>query len=160
MTTLDSLIPQSINSLFDLMGIAEEEIQSGIERYPNHKELIWGMFSGLYPPEVLRYYPVLYRSHCRTQIERTVNNEDTDEPTPAMFCAVFSDLSAQAPLRVDVMVAYWQCFKAALPETAQEMAKKDDKLHNIAESYPGASNEVLTTIKRKLVRTTRTNKEP
>lgn len=152
MTLLQEYIPSSVFALFDLMEIAEEEIRGGMERHPEAVEEVWGLFLTLMPHEHLRRHPVLYRSHCRYLITRVAEGKELKSPSPAEYCAIFSVLSLQAPLRSDLMVAYWKCFQAALPEQAQKMRSEDSDLDYQRESYPGVVEEILTGMGRKLRR--------
>jgi len=138
------LLPGSVTQTFDLIDIAEEEIQKGIDKFPESRNEIWSMFLSLCPTTLLCRHPTLYRSHCKELIERVGNKEFDNEPTSAELCFAFSEMSLKAPLKSDMVAAYYRCFREAFPESDIDM--------DVSESYPGAVDEIIQQIKRRLIR--------
>lgn len=62
-----------LSALFDLMGIAEDEISAAMVRHHAHARLLWNCFQFMQPGFLDQYDSRLYRSHCREILERVAS---------------------------------------------------------------------------------------
>ncbi len=67
---LGERLGSTLAGLFDLMGIAEDEISAAMVRHPDHARLLWNGFQFLTPGPLEHYADRLFRSHCIEILER------------------------------------------------------------------------------------------
>ena len=141
----------TIRSTFRAMEIAEEEITAAKERHPLASTAIHEAFRFLCPNDLLRGAgDRLYSAHCRELLDRVAvdpQRPDLSEPTAAELCAALSQLSLGGPLTHDYTVAFGDVFRRAFPD-----AEAVDSFADLAESYPGRTDEVLREITQKIRR--------
>ena len=95
-------IETQLTPLFDLMGIAEEEIEAAQKRF--HEPVgkgdgpIWNSFTLLMPTHPDMKAESLYRVHCRELLDRVGRGEDTRPATHAEMIFALSEASLRAPL--------------------------------------------------------------
>lgn len=91
-----------LTPLFDLMEVAEEEIEAAQKRF--HEPVgegdgpIWNSFGLLVPSHPEMVHESLYRVHCRELLDRVGRGEDTRPATSAEMIFALSEASLQAPL--------------------------------------------------------------
>ena len=61
---LGERLGSTLVGLFDLMGIAEDEISAAMVRHQGHARLLWNSFQFLQPGILDKYDSRLFRSHC------------------------------------------------------------------------------------------------
>lgn len=145
---IDDLLPKNVIGLFDLMKIAEEEIEAAELGLSEEDRLrVHDSFHYLCPMlNFANRRPELYRRHCREIIQRVrYNARDTeiDLGTMAEVLIALSEMSMIAPLGGDAPFLYARLFKKFLPE--EEM-----NFSIMREAYPGSSDELFFRMSAKL----------
>lgn len=124
-TLLGPSLGGAIETAFQCMEFAEEEIAAAKTRHPLDGDLIHRAFSVLCPSEPLRTAgEKLYRAHCQELIERIREGRDTRAATKAELIAVLSALSLQAPLDRSTSFLYWELFGALFPRAAETLREE------------------------------------
>lgn len=135
----------SLGRMFDLMGVADEEMQ----RAGQPK----GMWPVLMPPESMRGLSRdVYRSHCRELLRRHKEGKSLEEPTDAeMLCAV-SDCSLHAPFNETGYAAYLRLAKRVLvDEKGRSLLPREVRDEQPREPWEGAAvDELLGGLWRRL----------
>lgn len=134
---------RTISRTFDLMAIAEEEI----ERAGGRGSKAWGAFGHLCPNELAGYSDDLYRHHCRELIARFVAGEKTEPGTTAECLATLSRTSLNAPLKGDPTNLMARLFRQVYGRDVDGHEGQE-----IRESFPGALDEMEQEMRRKLSR--------
>ena len=132
---------------FHLILIAEEEIAAAILKAPDSAEALNGSFLRLQPSRIISgLSDELYRAYCRELLVRVVDGEPLDMATKAEMLVALSTTSLRAPLTRNALALYEILFIeifGALPASKNPLTSPD---------YPGAEQEVLVDITRKLGR--------
>lgn len=142
-----------MSSIFEQVMIVEEEIKAYRSR-PNidelHKQAIFNSFEIFAPNCSLcnwRLIPNLLHYHVREILDRILANEDINPPTNAEVLWVLSEMSMRQPLNADATYLMSTIFRKVFGE---ENYKKCFDEHQPSESYEGASDDILYSIKRRL----------
>lgn len=138
----------SFTWVMECMDVAGEEIAAACKHNPRHKPAIEACFMATQPTDVLRSVPALYRVHVREIIMRAILGEPFDPATDAECLAAMSAMSLQAPPRENFAALYERLFKQCLPEQWKTLDNKG----KAREAYPGACNELLVELRRKLLK--------
>lgn len=139
----------TIGRAFDLMETAEEEIAAAMRRHPEKAEQLNAAFHLLCPPDLLCEAPeLLYGFHAGELLERVASGADTRPGTDAECLWALCQLSLRAPLQHDWCVAYFRLFERLFPRQALDIAGG----HLQQETYAGAVDEILQTLRRRLAR--------
>jgi len=145
--TLNDLL-KGVNSnvfrLFDLMDIAEGEIQHFQKRHPAHKPDLFDAFMTIVPTHnMTQLNHKLYIEHCRELLERVVAGEDLRKATKAEMCAVFANTSMIAPIHGNAVYLYAKLFEDVFGEQPWS------DMVELRENYDGASDYWLTELETK-----------
>jgi hypothetical protein len=112
-------LQHEMESLFDAMAWADEEIEAALHRHPAATDRIWGSFLLLQPTQPLMRTEAVYRAHSRELLDRVARGDDTRPGTAAECCAALSEVSLRAPLRSSAVGLYARMWRlAGLPPTA------------------------------------------
>ena len=111
-----------LSALFDLMGIAEDEISAAMVRHQGHARLLWNTFQFMQPGILDQYDSRLYRSHCREILRRIAlagkfifqkrheKEHAINRPTAAECLIGVSEASFVAPMHGAGSLAYHLLF--------------------------------------------------
>ena len=111
-----------LSALFDLMGIAEDEISAAMVRHQGHARLLWNSFQFMQPGILDKYDSRLFHSHCCEILERIAqagtfifqNKKERDHainrPTAAECLIGVSEASFVAPMHGAGSLAYHLLF--------------------------------------------------
>lgn len=134
---------RSISRAFDLMAVAEEEIERAKRLHPEKAEALHASFGILYPGDLARYgSDRLYRAHARELLDRVARGADLEPGTDAECLVAFSFASLRAPLSASATAAMERVFATVFPEERGERAGR--------EGYPGEVDEILSGLRRKI----------
>lgn len=153
----------ALTSLVSAWEVAEEAIEEMQREYPLYFNTIFDCFQYLMPSQHLhqfdgQYFYGIYKSHCREIIKRVIDGEPLEWATKAELLALWRHSTwLGTPLQRRAARAYWVCFKDAMPaEIVDKIAGRDD-VKSIAkdltfgsEEYPGATDEILGELAKKL----------
>lgn len=135
-----------IVSAFEHMRIAEEEIKSAKQRYPQKAQELHASFRLLCPPESFtKYPPDLYRAHAKELLQRIARSKDITLATRAELCIVLSEASLLAPLENDYACLYSQSFRVIFPRKYRQLFK----MWLPRPSFKGAVKELQRKLQRK-----------
>lgn len=138
-------LPASISSVFDLMGIAEEEIERAMKRtrVQLKRDAIHGAFVFLAPtPGMTTLDERVYRSHARELIARCAAAEKLDAGTKAEVMIALSQMSLVAPPSAQYAALYERLFAEVMGQAVPGEA--------VREPWPGAADELLADLRRKV----------
>jgi len=135
----------TIGKVFDLVKVAEEEMNAAKVSWPGMAEEIDASFSELlYPGELSKFSTRIYRAHAREMLERICTKQtDIKRGTMAECLVTLSLGSLKAPLTSGHMAAMEKAFAYVFPEA-------DKLLNRGREDYDGQTEEILTDIRRKI----------
>ena len=142
----------AIDSIFNQMSVAEEEIQKGQWRWPKNRDMVWGVFSALMTTDPIREFPErLYRAHCAELIDRVgalgpvAKNKriDLSLATDAELCGACSTASMKGSLSQEAQLTYVNAFERIFGEETLDMWAPQ-------ETWPGQAEEVEHKFKKKL----------
>lgn len=135
---LSGLIRGNVGRLFDLMEIAEEELErAGVRRK--------GDLAELYPGPFLRTSADLYRAHARELAERMKHGQSCEPGTLAEALLVMIETSLAAPLTRAGQATYETLFARLLPDEAKRLG--------IVPSpgiHPGQVEEDIAALRKRL----------
>ena len=123
-------IETQLTPLFDLMGIAEEEIEAAQKRF--HEPVgkgdgpIWNSFNLLVPTESVMTEK-LYRAHVQELLDRVGDGEDTRPATKAEMLGVLAIMSQEAPLPPSATGLYFKLMSHLFPEFADEVLEETNR---------------------------------
>lgn len=136
----------TIRNTFELIEVAEAEIDRAKEQHPAQAEALHRAFSLLRPHLVGSYQNhELYRHHCRELLARVVKGQDTRPGTQAEGLVALNEVSLQTPIIHDAAAAYAQLFQAIFPHRTDIVAALPAQ-----ERYPGRVAEIIGELSRKL----------
>jgi hypothetical protein len=119
-------IGSRVTRVFDYMQIAEEEIQSAMERHEDAVLELNGSFMDLYPgPLLLGLAESVYRAHCRQILESIAAGTGRPLATWAEMCAVLSDLGLNTRLGRIADIAYHIAFSRVCPDEYKSIGNED-----------------------------------
>lgn len=134
-----------LTSVFDLMGIAEEEIEAAQKRFgePVGKGdgPIWNSFTLLMPTHPDMKAESLYRAHCRELLDRVGRGEDTRPATHAEMIFALSEASLRAPLDNGATGLYLKLGMECFPEITSRILKEIDRTVDDYERLHGREME-------------------
>ena len=148
-------LPLTVRRTFEFMEIAEEEIAKAEKRYTRDKvtrACIHDVFGHAQPGQLLRYSDVLYRAHVRELCFRAEHSTfdkakaDMAPATKAEIVAALSEGSLLAPLDQQHAALYEELFCEIF---GKYVGKGDERTR---EPWPGASAELLHTMRQKFRR--------
>jgi hypothetical protein len=145
-------LPRRIGGLFDLMAVAEEEIDAASKRHPGRERMLSAAFGLLCPPAGMsKLDPKLYRAHARELCERVAafdgppeNHRPLALGTKAEVLMVLSELSLKAPPSQQYAALYELLFAEIFGAAAVPAGEP------VREPWPKASTELLGTMQRRL----------
>jgi hypothetical protein len=147
--------------LFNSIDIAEDEIRLALRRDKMHAPIIWDTFRLLLPRSFLmkftRHNYELYSSHVRELIQRAVKGENTTLATKAEIVCMLSEASMNIPLHNSPAYIMISLFKEVLPK-AYSKIHDDIEALEFAESYKGASDQLMQEMREKFADKTRNHK--
>lgn len=149
MEDLKKLLPDgvfsTIGKVFDLVKIAEEEIEDAVAKHPDKtKELRDAFQEHLFPGDLARFGERIYRAHAREILTRISEGTDPTLGTLAECLVTLSLASLKAPLTSGHLAAMEKAFKHVFPER--------DEANVGREAWPGETDEILNDIRRKIAR--------
>ena len=130
--------------IFEFIEVAEREIAKAKAERPEAAERIDRLFIHLQPAHV-KVPARIYLAHVRELIARVVAEEDLRPATKAELCLALSHGSLARPPARDEAAAYARIFSELFPEQG-ELAE------GFSESYPGAADEVLEPLARRIAK--------
>jgi len=96
----------AVRNAFDLMEIAEEEIASYKEKFPDKEDELHGSFMKVVPPDGMeKLTDKVYRHHCQ-QILNWVAHDRKVGTTDAQVIMALSAMTVQFPVRREFAAAY------------------------------------------------------
>ena len=133
-----------IKSAFERMEVAERLIAAAKKKHPGRAGVLHQAFGILCPPEILQdKHEKLYEHYCNELLERLANDKDTTIGTKAEALCVLLEASLRSPLQRDhtalIDMLYEEIFSEMPKDTRAER-----------ESYPGAMEEILGQLVRKM----------
>ena len=141
-----------------LILIAEEEIAAAMLKAPESAEALNGSFLCLQPSHIIRgLSDELYRAYCKELLERVVDGVPLDIATKAEVLVALSATSLRAPLNRNALALYEKLFGEIFGE--QYFNDVMDGDYPAQPDYPGAEQEVLVDITRKLGRIRRSGSQ-
>ena len=145
---LASLFPaptaNRIRSAFEKMEIAERLIAAAKKKHPGRAEALHEAFGILCPPEILRdKADKLYEHYCNELLERIAQGGDTTKGTKAEALCVLLEASLKSPLQRDHTALIDSLFREII-------GKLPDNTEAERESYPGARQEILDGLTKKM----------
>lgn len=144
--TLKSEVMLRARSAFSQMSVAEEEMRRAF-RAGDEPD---GMFRVLCPRPEFRFWSrseKVYRAHARELCERAKDRQDLKPATDVECMLALSDMSTRAPLNALGTTLYERLFVNVFGRpVAGEQAR---------EPWPGACNDFLREMRRKLRDTSR-----
>lgn len=142
-----------VRGLFALIAIAEEEIRVARKQHPRAEFAIQKSFALLAPDA--RLFPDkhvdVYRAHCRELLDRVAAGASKQElrlGTRAEVLCVMSGFSFEHPPGPQGAALLSTLFAEIFPEKAEEFGEAE------AEPWPGATDELLGALQRKIERET------
>jgi hypothetical protein len=152
-TAMLEALPVGIAGTFALMGIAEELIAEYKRAFPAWASLFDKAFLALCPPPGFsRLDPRVYRAHAREVLERFAEGWEPTAgdraPTRMEAMVVLSQGSLRHPLEQAHQALYERLFAEAFGPGALEPGRRGKA--QTPEPYPGACDEVLRGILRRL----------
>lgn len=144
MLTLQSLLPSAIGCTFELMQVAEEEIEAVLCKIPasERPEI---SFAALAPTQGMSSMdPQVYRSHARELIQRQLRGEKLDLGTLAECLVVVSNSSLIAPLDSVGGAVAEKLFTLVMGKTLEG--------EPLREPWPHAVDEQIMALRRRLSR--------
>lgn len=147
---LGPTMSSTITRTFALMEVAEEELQRAKDcAAPEDHDDIHAVFAYLCPSTVLAgKNEELYRKHVREMIARRMKGEDTRPGTDAEVLCALSDWSLEHPPGKDANALYFRLAVNLIPAALINDQPPDHVLTD--ETYPGAIDELLTKLRRRL----------
>lgn len=137
-------VANSIKSAFEKMEKAEWLITSAKKKHPGKAEALHEAFGILCPPAILRdKHEKLYEHYVNELLQRIIKGDDTTVGTKAEALCVLLEASLKSPLQRD----HTALIDALYQEIFGKMPKGTKAEH---ESYPGAGQEILDALVRKL----------
>ncbi|MDX6740449.1 hypothetical protein [Actinocorallia sp. A-T 12471] len=128
-------LSSSVESVFSLMEIAEDEITAAQKRHGEQPPVrdasgkvtrsgpIWNSFGLLRPTGPMAdRAPFVYESHCRELLDRVARGQDTRLPTDAEMVLSLSETSQLAPLHGAAAGLYLRLFHRAFPDHAHDVS--------------------------------------
>lgn len=126
------------------LTIAEEQIALYKQRFPLQHDRLDAAFQHLCAPVSLRELSEdVYRSHVRELLLRAANGADLRPATKAECLAALSAMSLTAPLTQDYSALMARLFNWIMKRTDPENTWT-------LESYPGACDEILVEMRKRL----------
>ncbi|MEU7906402.1 hypothetical protein [Actinoplanes sp. NPDC049118] len=105
---------QTLQTVFDAMTLAEDEISKAQDRHPQAKDDIWRSFILLTPTsDVLARNDLVFRAHCRELLDRVAAGADTRPGTAAECCVALCEVSQRVPLNTSAAGLYARMWKQA-----------------------------------------------
>ncbi len=138
-----------LQTVFDDMKLAEDEIAQYQAAYPDHAQAIWDSFILLRRPAGMVSDP-LYRQHIRELLRRVMANEDCRPATNAELLQQLSNTSMQVKLnRLGILVVA-QLMEGLFPENkaAAELVQQL-RVTTGSEDYPGEVAEQIASLKQR-----------
>ncbi|MFB7378591.1 hypothetical protein ACFC6U_27855 [Kitasatospora purpeofusca] len=140
-----------LESLFDTMEWAEEEIEAARQR---HQETargpLWRSFSLATPTLDLLMNERLYRVHVRELLERVATGRDTRPATDAEMMIGLLESSLQSPLTSSAACLYMRIFARALPPEFHETVSTAMELSSYESVHGAQADEHEGWLRRKL----------
>lgn len=137
-----------IEDVMDFAAVADQVIKDTSVRNKEEADKINAAFPVLRPRRMFfGKDKKVYCHHCKELIRRVLRGESLEPATGAEVMLALSAMSLEAPLRQDPAALYSQLF--------QRMFGDLDLKYDVQETYPGACDELLSEMRRKL-RTRRT----
>ncbi len=140
----------TVRNTFQCMDIAQEEMERAELLHGDQKEKIKDAFLDLMPGMFVGRPDQLYRSHCRELLGRVVSGADLCPGTRAEAMLAMHATSLLAPLNAQGSALYESLFTGIFGEPARARASGGRLWWD--EPWPGASDELLSTISRRLAR--------
>jgi hypothetical protein len=118
-------ITGDLADVFELMNVAEEEIERAAKLHPDAADTLWHSFSLLRPPPgalMEQVAPFVARGYFRELLERVATGQDTRPGTAAEGCLVLRDVSLSTPLNTPAAGLYhrlWRLAFGSMPEVWQ-----------------------------------------
>lgn len=142
---IEDLIPEYRNELqsaFDAMEIAEDEIAQAMLLYPESRYLIYGAFMTLLPQFSMP--AKLYRKHCKELLARVAQGLELNHPTEAELLGTLMHVSWILPMHNEPSAFYAKLFAALFPEDVFE------QLEMLNERYIGETDNLRAELETKL----------
>jgi len=148
---LKSILPDQaqFGKLFDMMEVAEDEIDKAMRRHPDRAGHIFNAFK-LFGNEAAHFYDFdlrLWRAHVVEILERVAKPKTTklerELGTNAQACLVFYHCSMKTPLTSDATYAYYQVGTGIMGQYFGKCFDSIPDLDRVHESYPGAVQELI-----------------
>lgn len=133
-----------VQRTFARMGVAEEEIEAAKKRWPRAAKRLHGSFGALCPSAYVLGTEEMYRKHCRELLARVKRGEDVGPGTDVEVACVLMQASFAAPPDSDHAFAYGVVFARLFPERADITSDLG------RESYAGRSEEILSSLRKKI----------
>jgi hypothetical protein len=132
------------------MDVAEQELAAAAKAHPDKAVALNGSFMLVAPPPGMAMLaPDVYRSHCRELLERVIRGENTDLGTDAECLTLALDTSLMAPygsMGSSLCSRLFLSVFGRLPDGVED---------NVREPWPGAVDEELQRLRRRVGRTRR-----
>jgi hypothetical protein len=143
-----------VSDLFNFMEFAESEIRNGMEKYPDKAvEINRDCFMLLMPPTImLDYGETAYRIYCRQIIDRYAQGIDTEPPTTIEILCVLMLATWKGPLVRNASYAAYILFEKCFGKDFTDRLINNQQLDRFTEEWPGAGEEIISSIRKKYVR--------
>lgn len=153
---------QTAADVFAATDIAEEVIAEMQAEMPEYASTIDDCFQYLMPSVYIRQFQrserifeSIYRAHCREMIMRVIEGKPLKPATkPEMLHFWMQSTWLGGPLQRRGARAYWECFKAGMPQDIIDQISMDrlsaKDLTFGAEEYAGATLEIHIDIAKKM----------
>lgn len=142
--TLGEDLVTAINSTFDRMEIAEEEIAAAKKSAPRAEVAIHSALCLLVPNAFLRGGDELYRLHVREILKRVKLGRDVVPGTDAEVAFALGETTLKAPPGQDLARAYFIVFERLFPEKAKGLRLPE------VDYVPGRPLEIIAEARRKI----------
>ena len=143
----------SITKTFDLMEIAEDEIDKAKHRHPDKADILHVAFGIARPTDyLLEMGEHVYRMHVRELLERVARGNDVGIATDAELMAILSGASFGAALNRTGTGMYLRLFRRLFPDFVFDTdAGVDDMLDDkYYEDWDGQLDEIASRERKKL----------
>lgn len=130
-TAMTGLNPGDFTDAFRLVGVAEDEIDVYVGKYPRRGRAIWNSFGMLNPGRTNipgRRLDNLFLPHIRELLKRVATGGDTRLPTAAEMLVQMSEASTASPMSAAFNWAYFETFVRCFGDLTRpdEHPKPDD----------------------------------
>lgn len=136
----------TIGKVFDLVAVAEQEIERAIKEHPSKANELRAAFQEhLFPGELARFSDRVYRAHACEVLQRIADGKDPKPGTMAECLVALSLASLKAPLSSSYTAAMEKAFVYVFPEKHTEPRVG-------REAWAGETEEILTELRKKIGR--------